>query len=62
MATLNTKSRANFEKWLKKANDHDLKMFTFANATEEVNFESEDFMLVYNDVCQNLPSFHPWKN
>lgn len=54
MATLNTKSRANFEEWLENIDDNDLKLFAFANVTRKVDYDSDDFMLVYSGVCREL--------
>ncbi|CAF9918685.1 MAG: hypothetical protein ALECFALPRED_000784 [Alectoria fallacina] len=56
MATLNTKARANFEEWLENIDDNDLKLFVFANTTDEGEFRSDDFKLVHSGVSDGKPA------
>lgn len=56
MAALNTKSRANFEEWLENIDNNDLRLFAFANITRKVDFESDDFMLVYSGISDGEPA------
>ncbi|KAL9067125.1 MAG: hypothetical protein Q9161_007117 [Pseudevernia consocians] len=47
MTSLNTKARANFDKWLADIDHNDLRVFVFANTTVMVDFGSDDFKLVH---------------
>lgn len=52
MATLNTKTRKDYEEWLENIDDVDLKTFVFNNIRDEANFGSADFKLLHSGVCQ----------